>query len=303
MVDGFSGMVRRRDRQGWSRGEEPSSRFVGTMLEMVEQKSVLVAVLAVVACSCGQAREAAVAIPARASALAVAPDYAGTIWAAAGSKVYRSRDGGHTWHGMAHTDGTGVAFLEKQVVVVDGAHVGLAGFGAARLAERPEPKAIVAVSTPYYRTSRLYGLDPDGRLWLSVRNGRHWAPLRAAGLPAGCGGLAAVRGDPLRPDAVYVACGPRGLWRSGDFGASFRRLANAPGATAVATTTDDHARLLAAAPDGLYLSTDSGRTFRRVARVTGVSAVAFDLRNYLVAFASLSHTLLRSADGGVTWGR
>jgi photosystem II stability/assembly factor-like uncharacterized protein len=110
-----------------------------------------------------------------------------------------------------------------------------------------------------------------------------------------------VRGDPLRPDAVYVACGQGGVWRSGDFGASFRRLPGAPAATALATTTDDHERLLAAAPDGLYLSTDAGRSFRRVARAAGVSAVAFDLRNYLIAYAATGRTLLRSADGGVTW--
>jgi len=54
-----------------------------------------------------------VAIPARATALAIAPDYAGTIWATAGSHVYRSHDGGHTWRRVAHTDGSGVAFLEK----------------------------------------------------------------------------------------------------------------------------------------------------------------------------------------------
>jgi photosystem II stability/assembly factor-like uncharacterized protein len=268
---------------------------------MVERKSVVVAILAVLASACGQAAEPPVTIPARATALAIAPDYAGTIWATAGSHVYRSHDGGHSWRGIAHTDGVGVAFLEKQVVLVDGLHVGVGGFGATQLHERPVARSIVAVASPYYRTNRLYGLDPSGRLWLSVRHGRRWVRLRAAGLPPACTALSAVRGDPLQPDVVYVACGAQGLWKSADFGASFRRLANAPDATAVATTTDDHARLLAAAPDGLYLSTTSGRLFHRVVRVRGVSAVAFDLRNYLVAYAATRGTLLRSADGGVTW--
>jgi hypothetical protein len=271
------------------------------MREMVEWKSAVVAILAVLASACGQASEPPVAIPARATALAIAPDYAGTIWATAGSHVYRSHDGGHSWRGIAHTDGVGVAFLEKQVVLVDGLHVGVGGFGATQLDERPVARSIVAVASPYYRTNRLYGLDPSGRLWLSVRHGRHWVRIRAAGLPLECTALSAVRGDPLRADIVYVACGRHGLWKSADFGASFTRLAGAPDATAVATTTDDHTRLLAAAPDGLYLSTDGGRTFRRVAHVTGVSAVAFDLRNYLVAYAAAGHELLRSADGGVTW--
>jgi photosystem II stability/assembly factor-like uncharacterized protein len=271
------------------------------MREMVERKSVFVAIFAVLATACGQASEPSVAIPDRATALAIAPDYAGTIWATAGSHVLRSRDGGHSWRGVAHTDATGVAFLEKQVVIVDGAHVGIGGFGGSRLAERPAGRSIVAVSSPYYRTSRLYGLDLEGRLWLSVRAGRRWAPLRATGLPSGCGALSAVRGDPLKADTVYVACGRDGLWRSSDFGASFTRLAAGPDATAVATTTDDHLRVLVADADGLALSTNGGRTFRRVARIKGVSAVAFDLRNYLVCYAAAGHTLLRSADGGVTW--
>jgi photosystem II stability/assembly factor-like uncharacterized protein len=110
-----------------------------------------------------------------------------------------------------------------------------------------------------------------------------------------------VRGDPLKADVVYVACGPAGLWRSADFGASFRRLPGAANAAAVATTTDDHDRVLVADDAGLLLSTNQGRTFRRVARVHGVSAVAFDLRNYLIGYAATGRTLLRSADGGVTW--
>jgi photosystem II stability/assembly factor-like uncharacterized protein len=271
------------------------------MREMVERKSVFIAILAGLVTACGQASEPAVDIPARVMALAIAPDYAGTIWAAAGDHVYRSRDGGHSWRDLRHAGGIGVAFLEKRVVLVDGTQVGIGGFGATRLSERRAARPIVAVASPYYRTSRLYGLDPRGRLWLSVRAGRRWVRLRAAGLPIGCTALTAVRGDPLKPDVVYVACGTAGVWRSSDFGASFRRLPTAPDATAVATTTDDHARLLAADADGLVLSTNGGRTFRRVATVQGVSAVAFDVRNYLIGYAATSRTLLRSADGGVTW--
>ena len=234
MVDGFSGMVRQKDRPGWSRGEGPSSRFFGTMREMVERKSVFVAIFAVLATACGQASEPSVDIPAGATALAIAPDYAGTIWETAGAHVYRSRDGGHSWHGMAHTGAIGVAFLEKRVVVVDGTNVGVGGFGAARLAQRPAGRPIVAVTSPYYRTNRLYGLDASGRLWLSVRGGRPWAPLRAAGLPSGCGALSAVRGDPLK-----AGRGLRGVRAGGALAlVRLRRVVHAardaPDATAVA---------------------------------------------------------------------
>ena len=264
------------------------------------------AILAVVAgaTGCGHAADVPVPIPVTARSLAVAPDYAGTIWAASGGRVLRSPDGGYSWRTVGRGNGaTGVAFLETKVVAVAGPRLGIGGFGASALQRRPAAVPIVAVASPYYRSDRLYGLDASGRLWLSVRNARRWARLRAAGLPGGCRALSAVRGDPLHPDVVYVACGAAGLWRSADFGASFRRLPAAGQATAVATTTDDQDRLLVADARGLLLSTDRGRSFRRVATVGGVSAVALDIRNYLVAFAAAGRTLLRSADGGVNWER
>ncbi len=54
-------------------------------------------------------------MPAGARALAVAPDFAGTLWAGARADDYRSQDGGHTWQRVpsARRAGTGVAFTEK----------------------------------------------------------------------------------------------------------------------------------------------------------------------------------------------
>jgi hypothetical protein len=136
----------------------------------------------------------------------------------------------------------------------------------------------------------------------SVRNARRWARLRAAGLPAGAVAIAAVRGEVHRPDAIYVACGRNGLWRSHDFGATFQRIAAAGEVTAVATTTDDQRLLLVATPDGIELSRDRGRTFAQTANVGPVRAVAFDLRNARLAYASTADgLLLRSDDGGRSW--
>jgi hypothetical protein len=231
----------------------------------------------------------------------VAPDYAGTLWVASGDRLFRSSDGGHDWHGVARGDGaTGVGFLQTRMVAVGGGTARVGGFGADGLSRRATTD-LVAVASPYYRTNRLYGLTAEGRLVLSVRAATGWTTLRAGGLPRGCSTLAAVRGDPSRPDVVYVACGTGGLWRSGDFGATFHRLPAAGAATAVATTTDDSQRLLVADADGLRLSTDGGRTFRRVDRVAGVDAVAIDLRNYRIEYAAAGRRLLRSADGGLTW--
>lgn len=261
--------------------------------------------LAVLCAGCTpQAGESPVRIPNSATGLAIAPDFAGTIWAATGRRVYRSRDGGHTWLLVPGRGGaTGVAFLSTRVVTVGPRGVQAGGFGAAALPPpHPAPAPLAAVASPYYRTNRLYAVDSSGRLWVSVRNAARWARLRAAGLPSGAVAVAAVRGDVHVPDVIYVACGQNGLWRSRDFGAAFVRLPALPDATAIAATTDQQRRLLAASAAGIELSTNAGRSFTLVAPVRGVRAVAFDLRNWRLAYASTADgRLLRSDDGGTTW--
>jgi photosystem II stability/assembly factor-like uncharacterized protein len=264
---------------------------------------VLIAALLAAACT-PRSGEPPVTMPATASGLAIAPDFSGTIWAATGKRVYRSHDGGHSWQVVPGRGGaTGVAFLSTRVVAVGRRGVQTGGFGTANLrTPRAAGVPLVAVASPYYRTNRLYALDAKGRLWVSVRNARRWARLRAAGLPAGAVAIAAVRGEVHRPDAIYVACGRNGLWRSHDFGATFQRIAAAGEATAVATTTDDQRLLLVASPGGIELSRDRGRTFAHTARVGPVRAVAFDLRNARLAYASTADgLLLRSDDGGRSW--
>jgi photosystem II stability/assembly factor-like uncharacterized protein len=263
----------------------------------------LIAALLAAACT-PRSGEPPVTMPATASGLAIAPDFSGTIWAATGRRVYRSHDGGHSWHIVPGRGGaTGVAFLSTRVVTVGRRGVQTGGFGAATLrTPRPVGVPLVAVASPYYRTNRLYGLDANGRLWVSVRNARTWGRLRAAGLPAGAVAIAAVRGDVHRPDAIYVACGSNGLWRSHDFGATFQQIPAAGTATGVATTTDNQRLLLVATRDGIELSRDRGRSFAYRSHVGEVRAVAFDLRNAQLAYASTAGgLLLRSDDGGRTW--
>jgi photosystem II stability/assembly factor-like uncharacterized protein len=263
----------------------------------------LIAALLAGACT-PRSGEPSVTMPATAVALAVAPDFSGTIWAATGKRVYRSHDGGHSWRVVPGRGGaTGVAFLSTRVVAVGRGGVQTGGFGAASLRmPRAVGASLVAVASPYYRTNRLYALDAGGRLWVSVRNARRWARLRAAGLPRGAVAIAAVRGEVHRPDAIYVACGANGLWRSHDFGATFERIPAAGQASAVATTTDDQRLLLVASAGGIELSRNRGRTFRRASSVGDVRAIAFDLRDAQLAYASTpGGRLLRSDDGGRTW--
>ncbi len=275
------------------------------MTGSVERFRAFALIVALMVAGCTpRSGEPSVTMPATASALAVAPDFSGTIWAATGKRVYRSHDGGHSWRLVPGRGGaTGVAFLSTRVVAVGPRGVQTGGFGAASLRlPRRVAAPLVAVASPYYRTNRLYALDAQGGLWVSVRNADRWARLRAAGLPAGAVAIAAIRGDVHKPDAIYVACGAAGLWRSHDFGATFQRIPEAGQATAVAATTDDQRLLLVASPRGIELSRDRGRTFIHASSVGDVRAIAFDLRNWRLAYASTSGgRLLRSDDGGRTW--
>lgn len=250
---------------------------------------------------CGGADPTAVALPGVAKAVAVAPDYAGTLWETTGGLAWRSRDGGISWqrvHGPG--GGVGIAFSERggEVVGPNGEQRGdYGGVGLSRPEGTPEP--FVSVTTPYHRTDRLYALDAFGHPWVSIDAGRHWSQLRAGHLPNTCRSISAVRGDVTKPDVIYAACGADGLWLSLDDGATFAKVPGPAVAHAVAMTTDNQAQVLVAG-DELYLSTDHGHSFRPVLDQR-VDAVAYDPRNENLAYAAVGHRLLRSVDGGRTW--
>jgi photosystem II stability/assembly factor-like uncharacterized protein len=241
-------------------------------------------------------------MPAGARVLAVAPDFAGTLWAPTSRREYRSQDGGHTWqvvHGRGAAEG--VAFTEKWAYLPASRSSMIADFGGRLLsAPRPAPATFISVASPYHRTNRLYAIDDQGGLWLSIVAGQRWTKLRGQGLPPHPLSIAAVRDLITEPDTIYVSAGGEGLWRSTDFGASFHRVNGVPSARAVALTTDDQRLVLVATDDSLILSRDRGRTFRKVSNA-GASAVAFDPRNHELAYAAAGDRLLRSVDGGRTW--
>jgi photosystem II stability/assembly factor-like uncharacterized protein len=264
--------------------------------------TVVGAVVVMLAGGCGGASPSALPMPPGARAIAVAPDFAGTIWAPTSRGDFRSQDGGHSWQRIhAPAFGQAVAFTERFAYVAGQPGAQIGDFGGRQLsAARPTPARFVSVASPYHRTNRLYALDERGALWLSVRAGRGWYRLRATGLPAGAVAVSAVRNLVTQPDVVYVAAGTEGLWRSTDFGASFQRIAGVRSAYSVGLTTDDQRLVLVAAADGIYRSTDGARSFARVSRVRA-DAVAYDPRNSLLAYAVVGGALLRSDDGGARW--
>jgi hypothetical protein len=271
---------------------------MGAWLEKTVPLALLVAAAST---GCGGADPSAVRLPAPAQALAVAPDFAGTLWETTGDRAWRSQDGGLSWQPVAgRMGGVGVAFTDygSEVVGPKGSQRG--DYGGRRLgAPRQTPDIFISVSAPYHRTNRLYAIDVFGGLWLSVDAGDRWTKLRANRLPTTTVAVAAVRGDVEQPDVIYAAAGKDGLWRSRDDGATFRHVPEVPEAYAIALTTDNQ-RLVLVAGDKLYLSTDAGQTFLPVLS-RKVAAVAYDPRNRRLAYAAVDGQLLRSVDGGQTW--
>jgi photosystem II stability/assembly factor-like uncharacterized protein len=261
---------------------------------------------AFVCAGCAKSAESPVAMPGRAAEVTVAPDNYGTLWVTTTARAYRSQDGGDSWRPVSGSAGGGsIAFSAKHAYLYGprGARVGPFAGPFVRRAPSP-PRPLVAVTSPYYLTHRLYGLDAHGGLWMSPNSGRTWSRLRAAGLPSQAVALAARRENYDQPDVIYVAEGAAGLWKSTDFGATFRRVAGLAWADGVATTFHDANRVLVSDPAGLLLSTTDGSSFRRVLRDPGITAVALDSRNDQNGFAATSgDQLLRSSDGGVSWTR
>ena len=107
----------------------------------------------------------------------------------------------------------------------------------------------------------------DGGLLIARESGGRWQTEdRLVGLPASC--LAA---DPQRPDVSFCGTFGRGLWRSGDAGATWTRVGEGEvlaGVTALAVSQasggQGHGRLfLGTEPTEVYASDDWGRSWSR----------------------------------------
>src|SRR6478735_3308255 len=122
------------------------------------------------------------ALPAAVRALAVAPDFAGTLWETTGAAAWRSHDGGLSWKRVRGPGGgLAVAFSERGGEVVGPHGEQRADYGGIGLTPaRQTPQPFISLTTPYNRTDRLYALDVFGHPWVSVDAGRHWLQLRAA---------------------------------------------------------------------------------------------------------------------------
>ncbi len=156
----------------------------------------------------------------------------------------------------------------------------------------------------------------DGTLWRLAPSATTWAPLPAAGLPAGSG--ATLVGDQSvggRVVALTAAAqfepnaglGP--LWRSTDSGTTFAPSAGGIDAVSVAALAPDSQVagriLVATGSDAVQRSQDSGATWTPGATGLpdpGVNQIAADGAQAGVFYAGTqSSGVYRSTDAGVTW--
>ncbi len=253
-------------------------------------------------------------------ALAVSPDFAndGTVFAGTEtSGVFRSTDGGRTWHRWNHgLDGESelppvnclwlpLDFAARPVIV--------AGTGEGQIfrsrdggqtwtqtVSREAPVLCLGAAS-----GRLYAGLHDQGLLSSDDEGERWArdeSLAARGITRLVAGV----------DNHLFAFGPwESIWRSTDTGETWARTAELehkrPILTLAASPQSERACLLAGTAVGLLRSDDGGRAWQTVLPEAQVTVVAFspdfatDGRVWAGTGGTGAGDVLTSSDGGVNW--
>jgi photosystem II stability/assembly factor-like uncharacterized protein len=108
----------------------------------------------------------------------------------------------------------------------------------------------------------------------------------------------------LRPNIVYAGTQNKGLFRSTDYGDTWKSVgAGLSGAIRFLTTDPNKSgRLFASTGKAVYLSEDSGETWTNVLNISAWT-VTIDPNSPLTVYAtsSVAQGVFRSADGGHTW--
>jgi photosystem II stability/assembly factor-like uncharacterized protein len=140
-------------------------------------------------------------------------------------------------------------------------------------------------------------------LFKSVDGGATWS-RRRLGTPAVY--VLAVAVDPLSPNIVYAGTQAEGLFRSTDYGDTWKSVGTELSApmhpiTFLATDPNKSGRLFASAGIAFYLSEDHGETWTNVLNITGWT-VTIDPSSPLTVYATArAQGVFRSSDGGHTW--
>ena len=208
------------------------------------------------------------------AAMASDPSTPQVLFAVGAHGVYKSSDGGATWHMVYGYASVGVA--GGSVAIDPGNHLRVAAVTPAgslvRSLDSGETwSAAGSVCNLPGCGSQLFA-DPNGSgallvKTLSLQLSRDWgATLQPIGPPAP-GSISAASFDPSHPGWIYAdkGGGTAGtLWLSTDWGATWIAKGNPSGFSAIQYLVVDPSNpnvVLAETPTGLYLSTDGAATF------------------------------------------
>jgi photosystem II stability/assembly factor-like uncharacterized protein len=236
--------------------------------------------------------------------LAQAFDATGTLLVGTPLGVYRSSDGGRTWHTtQRHVWGALAAGFTQASTIVSRGRLLQRGNLSYDHVDAPKRSpfhggSVLALS--WLPGGKLYALvrGTYWHLYVTLDSARSWYPRPALDLPRSARAIAVARAKG-RPDVLYAATGRAGLWRSVDAGVSWSRLPVRANAQSVATTPARWQRVVAALPE-LSWSDDYGATWHRSG--PRATIVASDPRNERIWYAvAPDGELLVSTDGGRSW--
>lgn len=243
--------------------------------------------------------------------LGVAPSAPGTVYALAGSRLYRTTDAGLTWEARA-TFGEGTYFGARSVDPADADTVYLAEGerllrsvdGGASFAELPPlplgPYGWLVALEP--AGSALYALANTGLYRLDGVSGG-WQPIDTGAANTWYYGLTGVSSDAGR---LYLLTGS-GVLATDDGGTTWRPAGGGlPGVATQAVAVGEGGLLYAGLVfGGVATSRDGGATWSAgsaTPELDSVLALALDAAGPQIAYAgTYSGHVLRTEDAGATW--
>jgi photosystem II stability/assembly factor-like uncharacterized protein len=206
----------------------------------------------------------------------------GDLWSAGGERgVYKTTDGGNTWHRVLHVDDD---------------------TGATELVMDPLNNKTLYTAT-YQRRRQQWGMNgggPGSNIWKTTDAGQTWSKLES-GVPSGPKGRIGLDVYRRNPNILYARIehpSESGVYRSDDGGASWRKMSETNprpmyfGVIKIDPQTDSRIYVPGVS---LHISDDGGRTFR----ADGAARIHVDHHALWINRRDPRHLIIGN-DGGVS---